>query len=428
MSSTASNPFAAPPSPSYVDAQLVDPAPVQAGQNSAPNVAASNTAPIEAIAIVEDVRVVDERNWFVKVWQFCGSVLEWLFGSFALILGLSILATVPLTQMLSLGYLLEASGRIGRTGKLRHGFVGVRTAARVGSIVVGTWLWLWPLRFAATMVSSANLIDPQSPAARGWSIALSFLTVAIVGHLLTAYWRGGRLRSFFWPANPFRMAREWFDRRAYARARDAVCDFVARLRLPYYFWLGCRGFAGGFVWLVFPITLLAVAPRLGGLGGLMGLFGAMVLMVVLMYLPFLQARFAAENRFGVFFEPLQAHRMFRRAPIACWISVLIALLFAVPLYVLKIEIVPREAAWLPSLLFVTFGFPARLLSGWAYGRAVRRPTPRFILFRWASWWAMLPVTGFYVLIVFFTQYTSWHGALSLYEQHAFLVPVPFLGL
>ena len=24
--------------------------------------------------------------------------------------------------------------------------------------------------------------------------------------------------------------------------------------------------------------------------------------------------------------------------------------------------------------------------------------------------------------------TSWHGIYSLYEQHAFLVPVPFLGL
>ena len=39
---------------------------------------------------------------------------------------------------------------------------------------------------------------------------------------------------------------------------------------------------------------------------------------------------------------------------------------------------------------------------------------------------MLPVVGFYVLIVFFTQYTAWYGKWSLYEQHAFLLPVPFL--
>ena len=41
---------------------------------------------------------------------------------------------------------------------------------------------------------------------------------------------------------------------------------------------------------------------------------------------------------------------------------------------------------------------------------------------------MLPVVAFYVLIVYFTQYVSWYGGLSLYEQHAFLLPVPFLGM
>ena len=41
---------------------------------------------------------------------------------------------------------------------------------------------------------------------------------------------------------------------------------------------------------------------------------------------------------------------------------------------------------------------------------------------------MLPVAIAYAAIVYFTQFTSWHGIASLYEQHAFLVPVPFLGL
>ena len=40
---------------------------------------------------------------------------------------------------------------------------------------------------------------------------------------------------------------------------------------------------------------------------------------------------------------------------------------------------------------------------------------------------MLPVVAAYVLIVFLAQYTSWGGLWSLYEQHAFLLPVPFLG-
>jgi hypothetical protein len=107
--------------------------------------------------------------------------------------------------------------------------------------------------------------------------------------------------------------------------------------------------------------------------------------------------------------------------------------FALPLYLLKIEILPREAAWLPSILFVVFAFPARLLTGWAYARAERHRqaaplVPRHWFFRHSARLAMLPVAALYVLIVFFTQFTSWYGVASLYEQHAFLLPVPFMGL
>ena len=40
---------------------------------------------------------------------------------------------------------------------------------------------------------------------------------------------------------------------------------------------------------------------------------------------------------------------------------------------------------------------------------------------------MLPAAALYVLFLTLTQYTSWEGAASLYEQHAFLLPVPFMG-
>ena len=44
---------------------------------------------------------------------------EWLFGVLSLLLGLSMLAALPVLQLLSLGYLLESSGRVARTGRLR---------------------------------------------------------------------------------------------------------------------------------------------------------------------------------------------------------------------------------------------------------------------------------------------------------------------
>ncbi len=98
-----------------------------------------------------------------------------------------------------------------------------------------------------------------------------------------------------------------------------------------------------------------------------------------------------------------------------------------PLYLLKIELTPQEVAWLPSLLFVVFIFPARLLTGWAVGRAMKHEQPRHFMFRWAARLAALPVVGIYVLIVFFTQYLLWYGPYSMCEQHIFMVPVPFLG-
>ena len=89
--------------------------------------------------------------------------------------------------------------------------------------------------------------------------------------------------------------------------------------------------------------------------------------------------------------------------------------------------IPREAAWLPSLVFVIFLAPARLLTGWAYARSGRRDRPRHWIFRVLGRVAII-AAAFYVLVVFIAQYTSWGGAASLYEQHAFLLPVPFLNM
>ena len=95
---------------------------------------------------------------------------------------------------------------------------------------------------------------------------------------------------------------------------------------------------------------------------------------MLLYLPFLQMRLAADEPAVGPPSRLRAVRAdFGRAPWAFAFAFVVTLLFALPLYLLKIEMVPREAAWLPSLVFIAFIFPARLLTGWALGRAARRP-------------------------------------------------------
>jgi hypothetical protein len=362
-------------------------------------------------------------GWGWRVARGFASACEYLFGCAVLFVGLAILATIPVLQFMSLGYLLDASGRVARSGRITAGLIGVRKAARLGGIVLGTWLLLWPLRLVSLLAGSAQLIEPDGHVERLWTVTLWVLTVLFVMHVVSACWRGGRLRSFFWP-RPVRFVRELRQPDAFARARDAVWDFMRGLRLPHYFWLGLRGFLGGLVWLLVPITLLAGSTR----APLLGFLGGALLAIVVVYLPFAQVRFALENRLRAMFEVRAVRDHFRRAPVAFLIALVITLASAIPLYLLKIEIIPREAAWLPSLVFVAFIFPARLLAGWAYGRSERRETPRHVLFRVAARMAMIPAAIAYAVIVYFTQFTSWYGVASLYEQHAFLLPVPFLDL
>ena len=94
------------------------------------------------------------------------SVSDWVFGAAALVIGLAILSAIPIAQFLSFGYLLEAGGRVARTGKLRSGLVGVRKASRVGSMVIGARLFLLPLEVSSSLANSAQLVDPGGPAAR----------------------------------------------------------------------------------------------------------------------------------------------------------------------------------------------------------------------------------------------------------------------
>ncbi len=357
-----------------------------------------------------------------------GGMIDGILGIITLIVALAALAVVPVLQFLSLGYLLEAGGRIARTGRLRDGFIGLRIAARAGTIIAGTWLMLLPLWFLSSMATDAQLVDPGGAVAHGWKFALTVCTIAMVVHIAFAIACGGRLHNFLLPfINPFVLGYRIWQGGYYARARDAVWDYVMSLRLPYYFWLGLRGFAGGFIWLVLPVSMLA----LGRVAPLIGFAGAACLIVVLLFLPFLQMNMVARNRFLAVLDFPQVVRLYSRAPIAFAVAFVAMLLLAIPLYLLKIELVPRELAWIPSVFFIVSIFPARVLTGWAFARADRKRPGHVALRIFAILFGLPVMFGtsiFYVIVLFFSQYTSWGGVWSLYQQHAFLLPVPFLGM
>ncbi len=430
------------PSAPIMDAILV--APVQPAPRPGPVLDVIAVLPVAPPA----PEPVARRSFFGTIFGGIYSGCGWLFGVASLIAGLALLAAVPVLQFLTLGYLLEVGGRVARTGRLRDGFVGVRKAARVGSIVLGTALTLAPLYLVSALAVSAQLIEPGGPAARGLETGLTIAMIFIVLHIIGAWSRGGKLHHFLWPAGSplawLRRCREghwkdavgllllgnfwWLGRRLaqggyYGQARDAVWDFVVSLRLPYYFWLGVRGFAVGLALLLLPISLLAAGRGYP----ILGFVGAFVLILVTLYLPFLQMRLARDNRFWSGFSLRAVRADFCRAPVAFAFALLITLLFAWPMFFFKIEMIPRDGAWLMTPFFILSIWPARLLTGWAYGRATHHPAPRHWFFRWTSRLAMVPIAGTYVFFAYFSQFTSWNGVWSLYEQQAFLLPVPFFN-
>ena len=139
---------------------------------------------IEAEPTIAVRPIVPATAAFLRPWRIAGrvargiaSATEWVFGLISLVLGLSMLAALPVIRVLSLGYFLESSARVAQTGRLRDGVIGVRLAARIGCLVAAIWLALVPAWFVGSYARSAELIDPGGPTARNLRIAQVVVTL-----------------------------------------------------------------------------------------------------------------------------------------------------------------------------------------------------------------------------------------------------------
>jgi hypothetical protein len=373
----------------------------------------------EANAVAAAKQPADGFPSHAAGWIF--GLVDRLFGALCTAVLLAIIATIPVLQFFALGYLLNAAGRLAKTGKLRDGFVGVREASRIGQVALGAWLATLPYRLFANMHTDALLIAPRSGSVR-WTERLAI--IALFGGIavtLVALSQGGQLVHFFRPLRASRRLVSQIRAGGFAASSwQRLRTFVAAFGAPKIFSLGLRGYLGAGLWLAIPTTIIALTR-----GGPLLLIGMGMLVVVLVYVPFTQIHFAVHDKLPRIFQVDAVQYLFKRAPVAFFVAFLGTLLLALPLYLLKIELVPRDALWLPAVVFVLTIFPTKLLAAWAYHRGARRAEPRHWFFVWTMRALMIPVALFYAFVVFLTQYTGWHGVFGLYEHHAFLLPVPF---
>lgn len=343
-----------------------------------------------------------------------------VFGLAGLLVGLSILASLPILQLAVLGWLLECEGRLGRGGRLRSALPGLGPAARLGSALLGGLIVATPWLVLRSYAADAALLDPGSPTARTLAVSTLVVGVLTLLHSALALAQGAKLRHFLLPPlswvwllgpGPGALLRE-----ARPRARAAL----AALRPAHYLGLGTMGFLAGFAWLLVPCAVLAAATRAPGLL----LLGLPLLALVLPWLLIAQAGLAAEARFGAAFEPGEVRRRIARAPFATLLAVIAVLGPALPLFLLKLEPLPRDARWLPALVFLVALLPGRLVTGWAWARGGRPGRAHWVL-RWPVRALIWPAAGAYVLGLFFNQYFDWQGTAGLFFHHAFLLPVAF---
>ena len=415
------------------------------------------------------------RSWLFKTFAWCLRTIEFTFGLVSLVVLLAVVSGFPLLQVLVLGYLLEASRRIVVTGKVRSCVPGWRRAARIGSLALGTSLCLLPISYLSSLAEGAALVDPGGTAETRLRIGSLVAAVMLVPHMLAAWFCGGKLRYFFWPmlapfqlgiwtlqwalaSRPIRSAldetvgRIWpslvhdlcrvtpitdfflpaiigkhlWRGTLWSHMRDGFWNFLAGLKPFYLGWLGLRCLIGSIAWLVVPTLFLIGGTALPEGGAILtGAIGVVMLGIVCLYLPTQQTHFAVEGKFYAMFDWAASRDQILRSPVRHSLAMFVMLAFALPLYLLKIELIDPDLWWALSLFFVAFSLPARWALGWAYARSSRREKRSWFIWRFPVRTLALAPALIFALFVSVTRFLSWGGVSGLFEHHAFLLPAPF---
>ncbi len=349
-------------------------------------------------------------------------------GSATLVIFVAILAAIPGLNLLALGWMLEAEGRVARSGRLRDGLPWLGVVPRLGAAALGIWAWLVVVRLVAAVADDAALIDPGSQRAAVWSQARFIVALAVGIHIVLALAAGPSLAAFFRPVRNIR--RVIAAARAgtlWETAATAIDRLLVVLAPAATFRLGLGGFLGGLAWVALP-TLLFASARVSErpAAPLVSVIGGVLLAMTLMWVPFLQARYAATGRVAAFLDLAEVREWFRRAPVAMLAALVLLLGLTLPLYLLKVVVPPRDAVWLLTPLFVVLILPGRLAVGLAAARAAGRTERAWIGTRVLAGVVGWVAIGLYLVLLFLAPVLDALGTRVLFDHHAVLLPTPFL--
>lgn len=346
---------------------------------------------------------------------------------------LAIVSAIPVIQFAGLGYLLTASANLASRKPWASSFPGLRLAGKLGTFFLLTTLTWLPVWLVKDLSYSAQLLQPGSQLAALWRIAAFGVTGLWVTHVFWAAMRGGRWWHMLWPA-PIRFLKEIWRPSTWSRTSESLYELVSSLQFPKLWWLGARAAVGALLWIIVPVSMMIIGQRAYDFqpAAIVGFVGAVGMIVVMLYLPFLQIQMAMDNRLASFLSLRTVRKRFLYAPWAHAISLLLLCLMCIPLYLLRIEATPAELLWAPSLVFVIFMLPAKVLLGAAIGyaegrqHAHGRPIRHWTL-RWPARFVGFVAVLIYVGGLYVAQLVAGQGALVMYFQHAFLVPAPLIS-
>ena len=402
----------------------------------------SQTAPLpETIATAEASDLGSEHSddfvWFNRIpnplRQPVGAiawVLQVLMGIVTLLVLLAILAAVPVLNLIALGYLLEAEGTVGRSGKLRQALPLLPIAMRIGSILLGVLACLFPVMLLADVAADARLIAPRGTATWFWLAALVVVSIVMGIHIVLALARGGSLGCFVRPLKNVLWLRGQLRSGVYwSRFKHVQRKFFAALKPWHHFSLGARGFLGTGAWLALPTALYGVWWHSNATWiRLLTLLAGVSLVPLLAWVPMLQVRLAVENRWPAMFEVRNIHELFRRSPLSWLIAIVALYALSIPLFLYSLRLrlhVPLHLGIWWDLTFVSIActIPARAALGWAYHRSQGRE-PAWFGWVWFCRLSLAGLLAMYVWLLFYTPLTHDAQPWQL-EHHSLLLPIPW---